>query len=768
MALSKAERRNLIAKALEVVKKACGGGVKGYAEGGSPKEVLSEAVRSPVPEWMSDQLGAAREGTFQGGMSKVPEFVYRPAIEAGTLGAEMTGIPSMVRGYDRLTDPESDGWGKARGAADIVMGAMPALGTTTRGAKALAEMYATGKRATATGVALGIPGTVDILAHPAAAAGVSAPTADDIRALQMDLKAKGYYKGKIDGNPGGETARAAEAYRIDQAKQREAASLEKGQDAQIAASQAASKKAEADAELAKAQALDIAAKRASEATKNERRDAGEAKLRSIDENTPWYNPNRMLRDYGPAAGYMAGMVAGPLAARGVGKVLDGVAKTGAERANKVLNSIDNAEPSAAAAKLNQFWTEGQPRPVLGNRAAPYTSNPTTGELSQNASAPPASELYLPDRMKSLTANAVPAAAFGAEWGLGQGVIGPEAAADLEKAKAAVAEDPSDINIAGYQKALGTKGFSEFMTNMGRAGTAGYLGTSLMGKPTRERPDISRAEQARFDLDSALATAAKRSAGTQGSATGSTAAGAQTPTPSSAGAGTTAPIQTPVAPKSSGANKSAGKSKPSSEVPDWAGEPPPGVVLKKGQYWDKNHDRVRDGGQFAPTKYNAKLAAKGKQNEPPTGNDIPEKNSGGSVMDTALSVARRYADGGHVHSGPIMGIDGGRADTRPISVPAGAYVVPADVVSGIDGAGGNTMAGMRRLDEMFGKSDPARADGGAVPIRISDGEYVLSPDQVARVGGGDVEAGHRALDEMVRKVRADHIKTLSSLPGPAQS
>ena len=139
---------------------------------------------------------------------------------------------------------------------------------------------------------------------------------------------------------------------------------------------------------------------------------------------------------------------------------------------------------------------------------------------------------------------------------------------------------------------------------------------------------------------------------------------------------------------------------------------------------------------------------------------------------AVALARQYANGGgvdsHVHSGPIVGHDGGRADTKPITVPAGAYIIPADVVSAFGGAGGNTLAGMKALEQAFGRSDPSRASGGAVPIKISDGEFVVAPDQVARVGGGDVETGHRNLDDFVRRIRADHIKTLSSLPGPAQS
>ena len=52
--------------------------------------------------------------------------------------------------------------------------------------------------------------------------------------------------------------------------------------------------------------------------------------------------------------------------------------------------------------------------------------------------------------------------------------------------------------------------------------------------------------------------------------------------------------------------------------------------------------------------------------------------------------------------------------------------------------------------------------------ISDGEYVIPPEAVARVGKGDMAAGHRALDALMLKLRKQHIDTLKSLPPPAKS
>jgi hypothetical protein len=136
---------------------------------------------------------------------------------------------------------------------------------------------------------------------------------------------------------------------------------------------------------------------------------------------------------------------------------------------------------------------------------------------------------------------------------------------------------------------------------------------------------------------------------------------------------------------------------------------------------------------------------------------------GGITHSALNLARRYARGGVV-VGPVVGHTGGREDALPVEVPAGAFVLPADIVSAL--GTGNTLRGNKALDEMFGVQT-SRASGGAVPIKISDGEHVLSPETVARIGGGDINAGHRALEQFVLDTRRKHIETLKSLPGPSR-
>ena len=148
------------------------------------------------------------------------------------------------------------------------------------------------------------------------------------------------------------------------------------------------------------------------------------------------------------------------------------------------------------------------------------------------------------------------------------------------------------------------------------------------------------------------------------------------------------------------------------------------------------------------------------------------------------------------SGFLAGATAGRADQIKTTAPGGAYVLPADVVAGL--GDGNSLAGARIMDEMLRSgphgtpmergargrgpprppSDPmlAReagvAKGGGVqsgkgetPVALSHGEYVIHPEQVAAIGGGDHKRGTRILDHFVVGVRKRHIDKLKKLPPP---
>jgi hypothetical protein len=183
-----------------------------------------------------------------------------------------------------------------------------------------------------------------------------------------------------------------------------------------------------------------------------------------------------------------------------------------------------------------------------------------------------------------------------------------------------------------------------------------------------------------------------------------------------------------------------------------------------------------------------------------GHNIEEMQAAGHPHDqavaAALDTARKHrADGGYttttstpdsaMHVGPIHSSVAGRTDHLPITVPSGSYVLPADIVSA--GGAGNTMAGFKVLKRVFGGepynqkdhypyaqgSGPygatiPKAHGGStsgVPIVAAGGEHVLSPEQVRRVGNGDIDLGHRVLDAFVLKVRKELVQTLKHLAPP---
>lgn len=69
---------------------------------------------------------------------------------------------------------------------------------------------------------------------------------------------------------------------------------------------------------------------------------------------------------------------------------------------------------------------------------------------------------------------------------------------------------------------------------------------------------------------------------------------------------------------------------------------------------------------------------------------------------------------------------------------------------------------------FGNFFNSKASGGAtdgVPIVAAGGEYVIPPEDVVHIGGGDLDHGHKVLDAFVKKMRQKTIKTLQNLPGP---
>lgn len=123
-----------------------------------------------------------------------------------------------------------------------------------------------------------------------------------------------------------------------------------------------------------------------------------------------------------------------------------------------------------------------------------------------------------------------------------------------------------------------------------------------------------------------------------------------------------------------------------------------------------------------------------------------------------------------HIGPIHSPVAGRTDHLPMHVPSGSYVIPADIISAM--GEGNTMAGFRIMTDIakqYGGLPKAYAQGGfageLVPIIAAGGEYVIPPEVVVGMGGGDMDVGHKILDDFVKKQRAKTVQTLKKLPGP---
>lgn len=214
--------------------------------------------------------------------------------------------------------------------------------------------------------------------------------------------------------------------------------------------------------------------------------------------------------------------------------------------------------------------------------------------------------------------------------------------------------------------------------------------------------------------------------------------------------------------------------------------------------------------FDPNKANLSDLLAGVTAVPAAGVLASQSEKSGMKRGGAIAVARRInkAAGGAIdmpfaaragarnleRSGFNASKVGGRTDALPTSVRSGAYVIPADIPSGL--GKGNSLAGANGLNQLFkmgpyGASMPhphaggmkiptagmmkgrkGFADGGDVgePVDVltSGGEFIVPVEKVAEIGGGDVDHGHAVLDALVKQIRQQTIKTLRSLPGPKKS
>lgn len=163
--------------------------------------------------------------------------------------------------------------------------------------------------------------------------------------------------------------------------------------------------------------------------------------------------------------------------------------------------------------------------------------------------------------------------------------------------------------------------------------------------------------------------------------------------------------------------------------------------------------------------------------------------------------RREASASPKATGLLASHVGGRTDHLPMTVPAGSYVIPADIVSGM--GQGNTLNGSKILDQMFRMDAPYGAQNGplgikglkqksargimhpprmkmlgkkfaaggetppqSVPIMAAGGEYVIMPDDLQKKFG-DLDHAHKSLDNFVVTQRKKLVKHLSKLKPPAK-
>lgn len=172
---------------------------------------------------------------------------------------------------------------------------------------------------------------------------------------------------------------------------------------------------------------------------------------------------------------------------------------------------------------------------------------------------------------------------------------------------------------------------------------------------------------------------------------------------------------------------------------------------------------------------------GQQQEEP-----PKMASGGETSFFEHSAYRNLAHEGMIHS-PIAG----RTDKIPMKVRVGSYVFPADVVSGI--GQGNSLAGANALYKMFqmgpygfpskpiatphvnfgrrgrfAEGGETAGEDGTTDIIAAGGEFVATPEAVAKLGGGNLKHGHDIADHLVLHIRKKTIDEMKKLKGPKRS
>lgn len=511
---------------------------------------------------MADELSPAQVPAFEAALAQLQaelaaaqQPTVRRSPSAAQVGAGQYGLPSLPPlprgaggpGLRSTLSPESEALMGALVNAGVSPAIGPALDTTVRLGRATGDAARSFTPmpmvdwAVDRGAALGEAAARDEGSlFPGAQAQTETP--EQIMELQRKLQAEGYYSGPIDGRRGSGTADAIRRYQIDAPKREAAEAARRQQELDLARTQG-------EAEMARARQAEAEAARQAAATAEAQRVADEQSRKlgfeRLKEAEAARNPVvRALGDNATALGWLGGGVAGHLARGVVTKFANKLGGDRTARANELLTGPQDL-PSRIG-RINQFWGEGQPRPLFGQPPQPafnVESGRIPGFSSNAASAPPATALYQPNRLgNAATDAAVVGAGLGESYVAHNALVAP-AEQELAEAYKAVEASPTEANIQRLLAARSSLAIARGGETFGRGTALGYVGSMPVKRRDQSRPDVSRAEAEQIALEEVLAAPKRRGApsgnippppagspprSAGAAATGQTAAGPQGP------------------------------------------------------------------------------------------------------------------------------------------------------------------------------------------------------------------------------------------------
>lgn len=434
----------------------------------------------------------------------------------------------------------------------------------------------------------------------------------------------------------------------------------------------------------------------------------------------------------PNMGYGIGAGIGALLGLGTSAAFDWKARSGMKTANALLANVGAKGKEAAGTiservgKVNEFAKLG------GAEKVPFTRAPTKDPpWRATPGATPASDLF-PARSMKPEYMTQGAGVVGGLTEMGVAMwMGSAAHQRLKEAEEAVKATPNPATIAAYLDARSSANMWDVLDNAGRGSAGAQAAVAKVGPLVfggNRRPNVPKHEGEVGEVSSELSKATNKAKAYDEKIAAEKAATEQQ--------------------KAARAAARAAKKPPNSKLHGATG--------------------LVGGSQLVADPLGQEESSLPISQAPASPAPDDEGFNRGGIVGRALGVAKKFSTGGAVHAGPIQqAADGGRTDTVRLDVAAGCYVIPADIVSGL--GQGDTSAGYRALEGMFGAHapQPADASGNPVPILAAGGEFVISPEVVAKIGKGDLKVGHEALDHWVRMQRRKTIQELKKLPGPAR-